>query len=108
MTDTDDALPPPQNLALIKGITVGLGVLLVGGVVLLGVLLLTRGDDTAPVAPMGDPVTYELSVGETLVGASQSGPNTLLTLRRADGSHRLVLLGQDDAVLREVVVQPAP
>ena len=101
MTDA----PPPQNLALLKAITAGLGLLLVGGVALLCVLLVTRGG-----APATDePVTFALAPGERLVTASPSGEGLLLTIEGGDGdAHRLVTLHPDGTVAGVVVVTSAP
>ena len=101
---TDQNLPPPQNLALIKGITVALGLLLVGGVALLGVLLATRGDGGPGVAT---DATYTLAPGETVTAAAATAHGILLTIRSDDGQ-RFVVVGADGTPVRTLTVRPAP
>ena len=103
MTDQTPAAAPP-NLALLKGITAALGLLLVGGVALLCVLLVTRGGSgEADPAPQ----TVAALPGETLKASSVSEAGILLTFASEDGA-RLVLIGPDGAVRQEVVVTTAP
>ena len=103
MTDAPPPMPPPQNLALLKAVTAGLGLLLVGGVALLCVLLVTRGGASAS----DEPATFALAPGERLVAASAAGEGVLLTVETSQG-HRLVTLRPDGTVAGVVVVTGTP
>ena len=112
MTDAaPPPMPPAQNLALLKAVTAGLGLLLVGGVALLCVLLVTRGGGSAS----DEPTVFALAPGERLVAASAAGEGLLLTIEtrgeagaETGGGHRLVTLRPDGSVAGIVVVTDVP
>lgn len=105
MTDPHDPLPPPQNLAVIKAITAGLGLLLVGGVALLGVLLVTRdaapepGAEIIAAQPASGGADYAvdlpLAAGERLVSASSGSGGVVLHIEDEEGAARVVVLHAD-------------
>ena len=101
MTDTGPPAPPP-NLAVIKAITVGLGVLLVGGVVLLGALLMRGGG-----AARTGPAVFEAAPGERVAASSASAAGILIALEGPEGT-RLVLIAPDGTVAQEIGVRTAP
>lgn len=88
MSETNTA-PPGPNVAIAKGIALGLGVLLIAGTLLLIAMLVARGGDDG--LPTELPAV-ELGPGERVAGVSLDGQQALLLIEHEDGSQRMLLI----------------
>ncbi|MEM9838067.1 MAG: hypothetical protein AAF830_02825 [Pseudomonadota bacterium] len=88
MSDSIESQPPGPNVAVMKGIALGLGVLLIAGTLLLITLVLKR--DT-PVADITLP-TLELQEGEKVTSASLFDQQALFIIENEAGEQRMVLV----------------
>ncbi|WP_183819453.1 DUF6476 family protein [Parvularcula dongshanensis] len=100
MTSSDAPAPPPPNLAVLKGVAAGLGLLLIGGLALLVTLLVTRsgGGQAADLPPLalraGESITAQDLGAETAMfvieGGSETGRGRIVFIDIRDGTQRSV------------------
>ncbi|WP_031549488.1 hypothetical protein [Parvularcula oceani] len=98
-----DSPPPSPNLALIKGVTAGLGLLLLGGLALLVVLLFTRGtggEGAAELAPL------TVGPGEAIVDQAV-GEDVAMFVIRGEDSARVVFVDIDTGAQKVLPVERA-
>ena len=97
---TDDAAPPPRNLAMLKGLTAFLGLLLFAGVILLVALLVLRGraaDAPPPVASVA--VGSVLRPGERIAEQALGPDGMSLVLTGPEGERVVFLLPAQERVV---------
>lgn len=91
---------------ILKGVTWGLGVVLLLGFALVGFLIATGGpgDDGLP----GDSVSLILSPDETVAASNLNGDYLVSVIERDGVSHRIMIIDMRTKESREIPVEYAP
>ncbi|WOI53926.1 hypothetical protein [Parvularcula sp. LCG005] len=98
--NSPDQAPPGPNLAVLKGIVVGLGVLLCLGTLLIVVKMMALGKNDDAAAPMAiatgadlaDLPTLDLASGDTVISVSAGDGLICVIIEGQDGVRRIVAL----------------
>ncbi len=90
------------NLAVLKGITVGLGILLVIGTALVAVLIAFRDDEPAGFDE-DNPLALPMAEGEDVISVSTTDQEIVISIGQGDQVDRIVILDPQTGAQREVL-----